>query len=91
MPADLCDRSRHRDERAALKWAGRKSGFLKMADLVDEIDLAILHIYDDAAEQGLTARQARMVLRERIEIMAAVIDETLAIDYWPDPVSTAVH
>lgn len=58
-------------------------------DFLDEVDLLILDLFDLTDDVGVTASQARLMFRERIEIMYALI-EADAFD-WPDMQSQAVH
>lgn len=57
--------------------------------LLDEVDLALLEIYEMTADHGISSSQTRVMLRERIEIAAELID--LMGDDWPDMTSTAYH
>lgn len=58
---------------------------------LDEVDLAILDLYELADEAGVSITQARIMLRERVDIAAEIIDALT--DDWPDvPMpSTAIH
>lgn len=58
-------------------------------DLLDEVDLAILDIYDMTADAGVCVRQTLLLLRERIELAAQLVDELH--DDWPEMISEAVH
>ncbi len=59
-----------------------------MIDL-DEVTIAILDLYDLADEFGVTTSQARLMLREAVEIAAAILDADT--EDWPPMLSTATH
>lgn len=59
-----------------------------MLDL-DEIHLVILGLFEMADEYGVTNSQARVMLREAVEIAGDIADATH--DDWPEFTSTAVH
>lgn len=44
-------------------------------DLLDEVTLAIIDIYDDVEEIGVSRGQAKLMLRRAVETAAAVLDE----------------
>jgi|GEM_PF-4815335 len=54
---------------------------------IDEIHLAILSLYDYADDNGVSPAQARLMLREAVEVAAAILDA----DDWPEMISTATH
>lgn len=58
-------------------------------DLADEVDLAILELFDMTDEAGVCPAQARLMFRERIEIAYAWIESEA--DDWPEMVSIEVH
>lgn len=53
---------------------------------LDEVDLAILNIFDMAEEAGVSAYQTLRMLRERIDVAYALLEA----DDWPEP-SPVLH
>lgn len=51
-----------------------------MVDLVDEVTLAIIDIYDMAEEVGVSRTQSRLMLREAVDRAAEILDEVEAFE-----------
>lgn len=58
------------------------------ADMLDEVDLALLDIFEMTAEAGVSATQTRAMLRERIEIAGDIAEDVLAEIDVPTPFPT---
>ena len=60
----------------------------QMLDL-DDVHLVLLGLFDLADEYGVSTSQARIMLREAVEIAGDIADA--CYDDWPEPISTAIH
>ena len=56
---------------------------------IDEIHLVLLGLFEMADEYGVTTAQARIMLREAVEIAGDIADANF--DDWPEFTSTAIH
>ncbi len=59
-----------------------------MFDL-DEVHLVLLGLFDMADDYGVSPSQARLMLREAVEIAGDIADAEH--DDWPEFTSTAIH
>lgn len=51
-----------------------------MVDLVDEVTLAIIEIYDMTEDVGVSRTQSRLMIREAVDLAAEILDEVEAFE-----------